>query len=297
MASDRDFIAVTEHIDRAGTIIMWTMRDETHLSFLAQHWAGAGLDPDLLPSMPSAATALRRAVGELRESGRTVQPFGRGNGLAVVRVKTVMEGGEEELEFETLCKAKLDKVERLVVKGNPKLCLEIEEMFEHYQETLETIDLSSWLIKLIEGRLDGVAMRESGGVYFVPSTKLAELDAIVDALKAATQHSFYRFPCLRSEDAVQAIIDSIAAQAEAELRLMQKEMTEEKCGALGWKNRVAKVGVIEDKVARYEGLLSLDLDKIRERLDEVRAELTVAIIKAEQAEAKEDGTQPALASP
>lgn len=273
------YVAVTQEIERAGTIVMWTMRGETQLVSLYNTWKAAGLDVGLLPYQPTAATALRRAVAELRESGRIVHPIGRGAGFAVVKVKT---DSSEELEFTEVARAKLNKVEQLVTSGDPKLCKVIADLFAHHGNSLEPVDVSTWLIDIIQKQLDGVGMKASGGVYFVPHAQLAKLDLIIGALRAAApMHTVYKIPCMKGEDAVQAILDSIAAETDAALSTMTAELEEGTLGEQAWRNRAAKCGVLESKVARYEALLGEKLDAVRERLESVRAELTVAVVQTD----------------
>ncbi len=76
---------------------------------------------------------------------------------------------------------------------------------------------------------------------------------------------------------------------------MQADLDEEKYGARGYENRIEITDAIEAKVSRYEGILGSKLDGIRSKLDDLRASLTVAIVKAQVNNADEEGG-PSLAN-
>lgn len=280
-------IAVTEHVPRAGTILMWTLSGPTDRDALRDAWIAEGLDPDDLPLPPSPATVLRRAVGALRAKRRIVQSIGKnGAGYALVDVRA---SGDDDLDFEVRCKARLDMVGRLqVTGGTPAMQDEIKEAFAQHEAELSTEDVSAWLTKRVWA-LDGVALRGGGGVYFIPHGRLNELDEIVMALKTSSTHAIYRIPAMAGDDAVQAILDAVEAEATAEAEQIERELTDESFGARGLENRIAKTDEVEEKVARYEALLGSKLETMRARLERLRGDLTVAMLKARAAEAAEEG--------
>lgn len=286
-------VAVTEHVPRAGTILMWTLSGATDREAMRDAFAAHGVDEDLLPSPPTPATALRRAAGELRDRNRIVHAIGRGAGYALVDV--IKQQGTDP-SYELRAKATLDQVGRLVVEGGtPDMQKELRTAFNKHEEQLSTEDVSAWLTYVSKKTLDGVAMRGGGGVYFVPHAKLPELDTIVEALRACSTHSIYRIPAMAGDDAVQAILDAVEAEATAEATDIETALAEQKYGARGLETRINRTDEVEQKVARYEALLGVKVEALRARLDTLRQNLTVAMIKAQQAEAAERGERSPLA--
>lgn len=278
-------VAVTEHIPRAGTILMWTLSGATHREALRTAFSEHAIDESLLPDPPSPATALRRAAGELREKSRIVHAIGRGAGYALVDVTS--KGSD--LDFKVKAKATLDQVGRLVVEGgSPKMQDDLRDAFDKHASALSTEDMSAWLTWVSKKTLDGVAMRGGGGVYFIPYAKLPELDAIVGALRDCSEHAIYRIPAMAGDDAVEA-------EAAAEATEIEQALSESKFGARGLETRIVRTDEVEQKVARYEELLGAKVEGLRARLDALRANLTVAVIKARQAEAAERGEKSPLA--
>jgi hypothetical protein len=284
-------VAVTEKVEHAGTILMWTLRGATDLQRLTAAWDREGLRIVDLPEGPSPATALRRALSELREKRRLIRPLGRGDGFAVVRELT--DG--EDLDYRVEMKVKLDKVGRLTIEGgDTALREEVRASFDRHGNELSTEDVSTWLVGLIPS-LDGVPMRGGGGVYFVPHHNLPLLDRMVRVLKSATDHNVYRIPAIHEgddasrSDVVQAILDSIEAEAAAEAEAMEKDLAAAAFGSRGLENRITHTDEVEQKIGRYEALVGTRLDGIRDRLTSLRAGLTVAMSKALAEEEKRRG--------
>lgn len=291
MSTHPTVIAVTEGVPTAGAIVWWRLSGEVDASRFAHAWEAAGLDATILPSVPGPATALRRAVNEQRKRGVIVHPLGRGQGFALVYVRNTQQ--PQELDFEVATKCTLDQVGRLAIES-PYTSLTDEEQsqlsdtrsdvraaFARHSETLGTTDFSGWLTKLLPG-LDAVALRDSGGVYFVPHASMTHLTAIRDVVHATTGHRLHQVPALKSEDAVNAILDAIEVEADAEAASMSQDIDNATLGAKGFANRIERCNAVEEKVARYERLLDSNLGAVRQRLDALRAALTVAVVTAEQ---------------
>jgi len=278
-------IAVDAHVPTAGAIVWWRLSGTVDYAALEAAWQAAGLDEKDLPSACTAATALRRAAHDLKEKRRLVRPLGRGNGFAIVREKVT--NAQAELDYEVLCKVTLDGVERLkveAVNGTDEVVERIEKeiraSYDQHLSALESEDFSSWLVRLMP-KLDAVGLRDSGGVYFVPHSSVERLGDVAKVLREVSGHIVNRVPAMRSDDAVDAILDAIAQEAEQEAARMEADIEAAKLGSRGFENRIANCDAVESKVTRYEALLGRQLDALRERLVALRANLTVAMVKAD----------------
>lgn len=283
-------VAVTEHVPTAGAIVWWRLSGNVDAAHLEEAWQEQGLDTADLPKTPTASTALRRAVNEQRESRRLVRPLGKHDGFAIVNER--VRGDNLELDYEVQCKARLDPVGRLVIEAPyesltneeseqlTRMRREIRGAFERHQDTLSTQDISDWLVRLMP-KLDAVGLRDTGGVYFVPHPSVDRLSAIVRAVRKASAHAIHRVPALRSDDAVDAILDAVSVEAANEAESMEKDLEVGQLQTRGLENRVERCDEVEEKVTRYEELLGRKLDVLRERLMALRANLAVAIIKSQ----------------
>ncbi len=61
-----------------------------------------------------------------------------------------------------------------------------------------------------------------------------------------------------------------------------------KLGEKGFESRVAHCDEVESKVTRYEALLGRQLDNVREKLEGLRARLTIAIVKQGSSDTSDD---------
>jgi hypothetical protein len=282
-----DLITVSDHVPTAGAIVWWRLSGIVNVDTLRAAWAAQGLDDTLLPSTASAPVALRRAVGEQRSARRLVRPLEGTKGYALVDEHAT----GADLDYHISFRVSLDTVGRLVFvppsapAGDPRRATAegIRAAFDRHLVELSTQDISGWLVRMMP-KLDAVGLRDTGGVYFVPQPAVEKLGRLVAALKASSAHCLHRVPALRSEDAVDAILDAIAVEAEAEALGMEKELAEAALGARGLENRVEHCNEVEGKVARYEALLGKSLGTLGERLERLRANLTVAMMKAQGTE-------------
>lgn len=301
MSAAHSYIAVSEKIEHAGTILMWSLHGPTDLVALRTAWLAQGLNESDLPEAPSPATALRRAVNTLRGPRMLVRPLGRDNGYAVVR-EIVPNFDEHELQYDERLRVRLDKVCRPSFTGGSDSALRalVDQAFVDNENSIPTEDMSAWLVGQIPS-LDGVSLRSSGGVYFIPFPQLPRLEKMVAAIRASTPHVFYRVPAIHESDdvsrsdVVRVVLDSIEAEARAEAEAMERDLEAASFGSRGYENRIERTDAIEQKVGRYESLLGGKLDSLRERLMMLRANLAAAVLKADAEEAKRGGG-PSLAS-
>lgn len=269
------YIAMTEQIAAAGKIIWWRLSGTLNIRKLRPAWAAAGLDEKLLPDPPAPSTALRRAAQGQAKGRRLVRPLEQRKGYALVDERA--EG--DDLDYDVECRVKLDAVCRLVVEpADHPLVPVLREAYNRHLDECEPADIGSWLVYLV-GKVDGVPLRDTGGVYFIPSSRVAEWDRMTAAVRAASQHVVLGVPAMHSDQAVASILDAIEVEAGEEARKMEVELTEGKIGETARKNRISRCEAVEAKVARYEELLGCKLTKLTARLEELRADLCVATLQ------------------
>ncbi len=174
---ETDIIAIDQHVPRAGTILMWTLSGATDLQDLTAAWLAEGLDRKDLPTPPTPAIALRRALNEQRDSHTLVRPLTKkgptgkkvNNGFAVVDETA---RGDDDLVHDIAFRAKLDPIGRLLLTGGSYAQRDaVRDAFDRHGDELATEDMSAWLVGMMP-KFDAVSMRGTGGVYFIPFTRL-----------------------------------------------------------------------------------------------------------------------------
>lgn len=292
MTTVRGVVAVTD-ADKAtaGCIVWWRLSGTIDAEVLRTEWLAKGLDHNELPDNPGPVTALRRACRTQCKDRVLVRPLGRGEGFAIVNEAVKREDKDTPLDHEIIALVTVNDVGRIDVRSPRKapteaeakaidrIRTEIRHSYDHHLETLSSKDISVWLVNLMP-RLDAVSLRDKGGVYFIPSHNVPRIEAAVSALRAVSEHRVHRVPAMRSEDAVDAILDAVDAEASSEAEGMEKELAAASLGKRGFETRIERCDDTERKVARYEELLGRKLDTLRDRLVALRANLTVAMVKS-----------------
>lgn len=263
----------------AGHIVYWRLSGGLDLANLGAAWRAQGLDPAMLPEEPSATVALRRAVSTLKRSDRTIEATKEG---LVVLDKTA--------DVEKLSKrlvASLDLVDRIRVTyaKDPDEAIAVSLAFTAALTQLAQADVSPWLSDVMAD-LRAVPLRDTGGVYFVPRSATERFNRVLTALRGSTAHVIAAIPALDSDEAVAAVLDALQTEANKELETIRREMETEDLGERALNTRIEKTEAVEGKLAAYENLLGGNLDAVRDRLQAMRAELTVAMTKAQAAAEK-----------
>lgn len=260
----------------AGAIVWWTLEGEVRLDALKAAWAARGLDEVELPDEQTPTQALKHAIRELTEKRRLARPLeGRGQWALVTE-----RAHDEELDYALNLRASADddgiKIEP---EGHP-LAGTLRTAYAHNREVATSSELSRWLIGVARGR-NAVGLRDTGGLYFVPAQELAGLRKRAEALHVVSSCRLYEVPALRSDEAVAAILDALAREAEAEAQAMAAEMDEDKAGPRRLRSRAARCEQILAQVESYAELLGANLGTLTQKIEELKGNLVAAALAAE----------------
>jgi phage pi2 protein 07 len=274
MSKNAKIVAVSGNTQTAGAIVWWNMHETTDYDALSAAWKDAGLDAELLPRLPSPEAALRRAVKQ--EEGKHLLVRGIENGWALVDEE--VDG--EDLDYEIRVRFTLNAVGNVNVEPKDhKLAAPVKAEYDKLLSTLSREDVSSWLVRMA-ALTQAVMLRENGGFYFIPRTQLDQWRRIAKAVTSASQHRVNEIPALQSEEAVAAILEAVTAEAEKAADEMDEDMDDAKLGARALSSRTNHAESVLKKVMGYEALLGEGLDKIRERLEGLKAGFAAKAIKA-----------------
>ena len=266
--------------DTAGHIVYWRLSGGLDLAKLRDAWEAEGLDKKLLPDEPTPTVALRRAVSVLKKADTRIESTRAG--LVVLDREEKADG---DLDFKKRLVATVDLVGRIKVLFALHLSDEgaVRAAYEAALQNLAQADVSPWLATLMRD-LKAVPLRDTGGVYFVPAFATGRFEALLRALRASSSHVIAAIPALDSKEAVAAVLDALQSEAEAELAAIRKDLEGETAlGERALSTRIRATEGVEGKLSAYESLLGGNLDALRERIVSMRAELTVAMTKAQAA--------------
>jgi hypothetical protein len=284
-AKAEDFIVTKDDVKTAGAISYWRLSGDTRLAALEAAWRAEGLDEKLLPSEPSPEVALRRSVGAQESSTRRSFKIKGGDfagGWGLVEVDT--SGGH--VQTYELLRARWDAGnQRIDIDTNHHgLNTEVLNRFPVERASLAPADISSWLIKLANGK-SATSLRDSGGIYFVPRGHVDFWRSVGRAVEQCG-HKVFKIPALHNTEAVEAILDAITTEANAEVEAIEADLEkigDEAPGKRALDSRATRCRDLLKKVAEYETLLGVRLPEIQARVEDLSSAVATAALVREGA--------------
>ena len=279
MTSMPNLIAVQDsNIQTAGAIVWWKLRETTDVLKLSDAWQAAGLDVDLLPPVPTAANALKRAMKSLVDHRRLVRPLGDDiDGYGIVDETA----SANDLDYRVRCTAKVDALGNVVIE--PPTFEHAATLMSAYRDAGASIArnvIGGWLAELA-AKCHAVSLRSSGGIYFIPRAQVHQFRTWVDVFAHATENVVFEVPALRSDEAVSAILDALQTETSAEMDLITAEIASGELGKSALHTRETRCEGLRNKLRSYAELLGSHLDGISTALDSTKANVVAAAMMAD----------------
>jgi len=140
----------------------------------------------------------------------------------------------------------------------------LTERFAYYRDNFTARDLANWLPKRIAA-LDGIAVRDNGGVYFIPQNARVAWERLVNTLRAVSAHKVFGVPVLPVEDTAYALLDAVEREVKEWVSTTIMDLPDLK--DRGRATRLAQMEKLKAKLTKYEALFGAG------RLEAVRASL------------------------
>jgi len=281
----------------AGATIFWKLRDTTTRLKLDEALHNVGIDQEhrMLPAEPSPEKCLRRACKQLREYRRLIRPLKGKKGWALVSEKAT----EDNLSHET------DVIVRYVPMGSEAGDISWEPTYEGKQRigwtTLDEMegkvreafneefhvlnhgDMSAWLLRHVHC-MNAVALRDGGGVYYIPGGYIAHWEKLSETLKLLGSSRAYSIESVKAENAVEAVFDALVDEAASMAGKVRGQMESEALGIRAMHTRIGTCESFLEKIKRYESFLDTNMDRIHEQVNDLKVELSAAILAADDDE-------------
>ena len=268
-------------LQNPGAMVWWRLGGTIPYSKLVAAWSAAGLDPDLLSESCGPRKALRRAVDAQLDRGRIRRKAPQGGWLIKVSKQDYARNDEDLV---TDAKVHLDALGRLVIDPpDHRRAPEIRVSYDGALETVTSQDMTSLLTSLID-HCNGTAMREGGGIYFVPPSRVAEWLRMVEVIQGTSAHRIYKADAMRTEDIVDSVLAGMKEEVAQAADKLDADLAKDGDKALGTralKSRAALCETVAEKVGRYEKMMGVKLDDIRARMEGLQAGIAAAILASE----------------
>jgi len=286
---------VTPDAQAAGALVWWSLSGHFEVARLREQLLAAGWQEDdealALAKPTTPGMAFRRAAMDLQERRTTVdtrtlvRPLKERQTYAIV-TEVVGAGRAMGHQVATTAWAATDSDGRIVPFTEPvndAIQAHLEARSTFHQANWEPGDAGYWLTSLAN-LLGGVPLRDRGGFYFIPAgPQLDRWKALTSCLEKASNHRVYSVPAMKTDDAVRAVLDAVAREAEDAAAKFEEELIDEKLGPRAWAGRVEECTNLAAKVQRYETLLDGDLSRLRDRLERLHGQLAVAALATNSA--------------
>jgi hypothetical protein len=265
----------TSQVQIGGAVVFFSTKDGTDRPKLKQSLATMGLEK-FCPEERTTLSALKVALQELYGSPKTlIRPLDTNEreGFCVIEE----ERGAEGNSYSTTMCAYLENDQVLYIGLDHGVT--VSERTALAKQNLPAISVSNMLVKLIED-LGGTALREAGGIYWLPENKLTSWGQISRIVEKCGPNTVYVLQHLKDENAIRAVRDAIVREAESESRQIEREINESEVGERYLQSRVDRAIKISQKIAKYEELLGVGLEAIKENLSRVEDAAAKAVLLA-----------------
>lgn len=296
MATASNLVVIDRASEGSGAVVFWTLTGETSHARLSDAWEAYCLPPKLAPPAPSPARALRRAVEATAGSGRRVlvRPLPQAGAFAIVREQVTGGGAGAVLAHDELMRVWVEGDDLRFARGAcsyeayDQARERIEAAFGHAADTLDAGAMGTWLVRLATQYAAGTALRERGGVYYVPPTTTWAWEEVVECVQSAgVGGSIYTIPAMHSDDAIRAVTDSLLAEIRAALQTVSEEVQSGELSARMLRTRQRRCDDMLAKLGAYDGMLGQALGGVRTEIASAQAAAVEAEIIAADREAQE----------
>lgn len=311
MTQQNGFVAVTENVAGAGSSVFWSLRGDQNRDALVAEWKAEGLDAWEVPQTRGDEAALWRAVDSVVKAANASRPadstapllrsatvpMAKGDGKHVIALG--WERWSDDTRTETRDGAW--KAEGRVIRytDGTRDHLELEGLATQYADAIRSAyarergrlphsSVSNWLANRVIPSLGGVNLKtaadgakSAGGLYYLPPDSVDLWRRMVRALRAADAGRFYELPTMRSDEAVAAILDALTVEITDSCATMEDALVEDDMGVRALRSSAERAQTVLAKVGRYEKVLALSLDNLREQAERTIAAHTAAILASE----------------
>ncbi len=216
--------------DHLGDLCWWSLADASiNRQSLESKWSTTGLSADLLPEPPTDEKAFKLAVRETQ-----VGLVDRLLRLALVDEATIAfavvhesKHADGTLTYNQEAKVSLDLLSSTLRTDNQghDLVTAIQGRFAVLRDTHTADDVRRTINRTL-GSFSAVLLRESGGVWWVPSPHAKSLRKLQSAIESIGSSRFYLLPVHDSADAHRTLGDAAAKSLETELGELKTEVEE-----------------------------------------------------------------------
>lgn len=217
---------------KLGDIVFWRLeRARIERNRLLALWQSAQLNPGLVPDANTPEKALRTAVDEcqvgLKAKGIQLVAARTGKDKLIFTVQQQHTDSQGDVTFKQEAKVTLDRASSLITADKPTHT-QIQAILQAQQELLishTTDDVRKAITNALHS-FSCAALRDGGGVYWVPEPSADPLYRLADMVPHLGHSRMYLIPVYENEKTSEALTEVAQGSLEDELRKLQKEIAD-----------------------------------------------------------------------
>jgi len=218
--------------------------------------------------------AFIRALRELEEN-RIIRPVEENKGAMVYQFTAETKIDEEDVKLkydpETLVAinksvyAKTKDISQAIT-GREDIRQKLIELFEDKKDKYHSSDITRLIQRIFSEKADIVSLRETGGVYYVPTEFTHVVTAVSQLVNSIGNSTFEYFPLPDVEACRNAIASAVDNEMRVDLEKMEEEMKLVEAGdkevTQRWRNhKIKTLNKIANRIARYNEVLAEEASK------------------------------------
>lgn len=258
----------------AGRQAMWDCTGEVSHDALVAALEAEGVPGALIPSPVTPEAALARAFDAVCAEHKMRRiAVSRRTSWALVPREGDHEG--DRISYGIKVTAWLDGGNLITDPPYAAPAEWLRDAFERAKTQYAAPDMQSWLLGIIE-TLHGVPLRRHGGVYYLSPAVTDQWEAIVRGVMTASSTVCYKLPLVGGADIAHAVLRGVIADTSSRLSTLVDAAQAQ--GSRGMKARKQELDDLRGRVIEYERLCSASLVDLRDKLGDVDAALSEAIL-------------------
>ena len=141
-------------------------------------------------------------------------------------------------------------------------------IFRSLHDTLPASAITAMLVKIIDS-VGGIALRESGGFYWIEERAFRVWEYAMQAVEAAGPYKVYLMKCLADMEMARAVTDSLIEEMDATCRRIERDIEAGTLGEEALTNRTKEALAAKERLSHFEGLFGTALEGVRTDLERV----------------------------
>jgi len=277
---------VDEDAGVIGTLHWWSIHETlTSKDVAREKWLECGMPEKLFRFKSTAEINLRRAMRRVKMSSDfSIDTIRNDKELVLGLSVREIDRENDRVQWPHAGNIILNKSSEVLSTstGHPLL----EKIVKAYPDAENWLDENDMrhLAKSAINWANGILVRETGGIYFIPSANSSECDAISRFIDSVPTITFYVLPVVGTIKARKDLGQKFESDIEKKLELLRNEISSSTEGLTPRiaSNRVSMLNDLKKKVDLYVGFIDIKKSKLVQQLAEHEEIIKNSLISDDQ---------------